>query len=166
MAAAGGSTLRSLLGSRVMTGDLSLSMGADTRRASIYGTFSMARGATQYGLPLSQYSFGVDVLFPIGPLRLGLGPRVGYATIDRATTSRDFELVSLGLVGQVSVDMVNTGTFALSAALVPSLETLTKFQLLTESSPAGLYGIGLRLQARFRAPRESDLRQKRDARRD
>jgi hypothetical protein len=155
----GGPTYRALLATEVGTADLALAVGADLRRLSIYFTASGAFGETAFGLGVRQLAAGCQLELPIDRIRIGINPRIGYFAVDRVTRDDPFEMLSLSLIGSFSVDLVNTGTFAFALGVAPSLEGLLDTTWLAgdpDGQSAPLFGVGARIEVRWRAPREGD----------
>lgn len=155
----GGPTYRSLLETEVGTADLALAVGADLRRLSVYFTASGALGETAFGLGVRQLAAGCQLEVPFDRVRLGFNPRIGYFAVDRVTRDQPFELLSVSLIGSISVDLVNTGELAFALGVAPSVDGLLDTSFLaadTNGESAPLLGVGFRVEVRWRAPREGD----------
>ena len=150
-AMAAGPSWHSLHGVGIAGGELALSLGMDTRHVSWGVGLTGGLGATEAGLMTSQLAIEGGVHVPLKRLRLGAGPRIGWVSVERVTTDARFQLLSLGLVGDISVDLFSDGETAVALGVCPSWEGVLSpklFELGSES--AGLYGIAGRASVRWR----------------
>lgn len=148
---AAGPGYHNMLGASIGGGELALSFGQDRRR--FYWGVGLIGGlaSTDSGLMTTQLALEAGFLGVIQRLRLGGGPRLGWVTVDRVTTDARFQLLSIGLVGTVSVDVVSDGERTFAIGLYPSWEGLITPKLFElGAGSAGLYGVTARLAVRWR----------------
>lgn len=120
-ASSGGSS-RMLFDSWLLGGEGALSAGVDTSVGTYSLTAGVFGGVVEGGFTAIQGTVGFDAEWPIGIVRLGLGPRIGYLGIDRVTTYRQFGAYTFGLCGRASVDVWQGEALALAFGLRPSAE--------------------------------------------
>ncbi len=150
--AAGGSA-RSLFGSYMVGGDVDAGLGLDTR----YGSFSFLAafftGVTEGGFFTLHGEIGFHLAWPIGIVRLGLSPRVGYLDFDRVTTDRQFGAYSAGLSGIASVDLIKDAGWSFALGARPALHALLPAANdgIGQDAAAVLVGAGVFVEVRFRA---------------
>lgn len=120
-ASSGGSS-RMLFDSWLLGGEGALGAGVDTTAGTYSLTAGVFGGVVEGGFTAIQGTVGFDAEWPIGIVRLGLGPRVGYLGIDRVTTYRQFGAYTFGLCGRASVDVWQGEALALALGLRPSAE--------------------------------------------
>jgi hypothetical protein len=91
---------------------LDIEVGADLRHVTIGGRAGAEVGGTQSGLPYERLSWGVGIDGKLGPVRLGIEPRVGVLFVNRATERNPLEDLfapSLGLHGECIVALIGAG---------------------------------------------------------
>lgn len=150
-AAAG--TFKNLFGSLVAGGEGEVGVGVD----SPFGSFSLAAsffgGRLDGDLTTLHGTMGFYAAWPIGVVRVGFQPRIGFIDIDRFTTTRQFGAYSAGVAGVVSIDLVREEGVALALGVRPVLEALLPLNSdgLGQDSPAALIGGNTFLEVRWRA---------------
>lgn len=152
MRLAGGGTGRALYDSYLVGGEGSASFGVD----SPYGFYALRLGffggMVEGGLTAIHGTAGFDLAWPIGIVRLGLSPRVGYLDIDRVTTERQFGAYTFGVAAHASVDLVRRDGVAFALAVEPSADVAAAFgnDGRTSDSAAPLLGGTAFLEVRWR----------------
>lgn len=148
-----GPSFYSFHGDRLIMGGLDMTLGADTKAGSYGANLGFAWGKTEPGLTAWRFDIGADLEWPIGPVRLGIGPRFGVFEVNRITTSSPFAFVTVGLVGVASVDLIQSDGFALALSARPSVEAAMEFFTLHGDNGGALMGVSTFLEFRFRAPK-------------
>jgi hypothetical protein len=103
----GGLAYRALYGSHFWGGEITAAAGVDLKPGTISLTTDLLYGKTEYGLATWDWHLATIWEFRFNRFRAGLGPTLTYLQIGRVTTpDHPFWVVGAGLVGQVSVDLV------------------------------------------------------------
>lgn len=150
---AGAATAKNLFGSLLAGGEGELGVGVD----SPFGSFSLAAsffgGRLEGGFTTLHGIMGFYAAWPIGIVRVGFQPRIGFIDIDRVTTTRQFGAYSAGVAGLVSVDLLREDGFALALGLRPVVDALVPANSdgLGQDSPATLFGGNAFVEVRWRS---------------
>jgi hypothetical protein len=103
----GGLAYRALYGSHFWGGEITATAGVDLKPGAVSLTTDLLYGKTEYGLTTWDWHMSTVWEFRFNRIRAGLGPSLTYLQIGRITTpDHPFWVVGAGLVGQVSVDLV------------------------------------------------------------
>lgn len=151
-----GPAVYSFHGDRILMGGADMTLGADTKAGSFGANVSFGYGRTEPGLTAWRFDIGGDLAWTVGPVRLGVGPRIGALGIGRVTFDGSFGFVTAGLVGIASIDLVHTDGFNLSLAVRPSIEAVWEpliFAPLGHENDGAIMGVSSLLEFRFRAPK-------------
>jgi hypothetical protein len=96
-------------------------LGASGERFAWDGGMHLAKGTTLHGLGILKWRVAFSFEWPVGVLRLGLGPSVGYLSMQSATYVRDepqaranepLRQLSLGAEGHASVDLIRLSSLS------------------------------------------------------
>jgi hypothetical protein len=91
---------------------LDFDLGVDLPHVSVGGRAGAEVGGSQSGLPYERLSWGFGVDGKLGPVRLGIEPRIGAMLITRASEPNPFENLvafSLGIHGELVVALIGAG---------------------------------------------------------
>jgi hypothetical protein len=150
---AGGGTARYLFGTLMVGGEGELGIGVD----SPFGSFSLAAsffgGTTAGSFTTLHGVMGFYAAWPIGVLRVGFQPRIGYIDIERVTTLRQFGAYTAGVAALVSVDLVREDGYAFALGVRPVLDALIPLNSdgIGRESPATLFGGNAFVELRWRS---------------
>jgi hypothetical protein len=150
---AGAGTARNLFGSLLAGGEGEVGVGVD----SPFGSFSLAAsffgGRLEGGFTALHGVMGFYAAWPIGVVRVGFQPRIGFIDIDRLTTTRQFGAYSAGVAALVSVDLVREDGFAFALGLRPVVDALLPANSdgLGQDSAATLFGGNAFVEVRWRS---------------
>ncbi len=150
---AAGGTVRNLFGNLMAGGEGELGVGVD----SPFGSFSLAAsffgGVTEGGFTTLHGVMGFYAAWPIGIVRVGFQPRIGYIDIDRVTTPSQFGAYTAGLAALVSVDVVRSEGVAFAFGVRPVLDALLPANSdgIGQDSAATLFGGNAFVEVRWRS---------------
>ncbi len=122
-ASAGGAT-RALFDVFLGGAEADVGIGFDSRFGSFGITAAFFGGVVDGGFTAIHGTFGFDLAWPVGDVRLGFRPRVGYFDLERFTTERQFGAYTLGAVGHVSIDVHRKDGVAVALGIEPSAEVV------------------------------------------
>jgi hypothetical protein len=140
----GGPAVHRLYGFWVISGDVELALGSQTRSGGWYGTVGGRVGSSDGGLPFRQVTGGASWEAPLEPRwHVGIGLDLSVAWFDRV--SADGALIAPGIGGRAftSYDVLHHEDGALFLGLELGADAYSG----DEVTP--LYGGGLRLGARI-----------------
>ncbi|NUP10983.1 MAG: hypothetical protein HOW73_33470 [Polyangiaceae bacterium] len=154
--ASAGATTRALFDSMVVGGELDVGAGIDTASGSYALGVSAFAGVVEGGLFCMHAALGIDLAWPIGIVRIGVRPRVGYIGIDRVTTERQFGAYTFGLAGRVTVDVFRDQGFAFALGAEPTADVAAALGNDGESGDGAAPFVGGRafLEVRIRPSRD------------
>lgn len=151
---AAGATARYLFGSYVAGGEGEAGVGVD----SPFGSFSLAAsffgGQLEGGFLALHGVMGFTAAWPIGPVRIGFQPRIGFFDVERVTTFRHFGSYSAGVAALVSVDVVREDGVAFALGLRPVVDALLPASSdgIGQDAAATLFGGNAFIELRWRSP--------------
>jgi hypothetical protein len=142
-----------LYGDPITGVDMHAGIGVEWPRVTLLATVQSFLGATRFGLPTRQVGGGIQIMFPIGRLRLGIEPAMSSLRIGRVTETQPFDVLTTSVAGHVGVDVLHTGTVALAVNVRPTIDWIP-----FDSESGNIYGLAGQLELRVRAPRDGDPR--------
>ena len=148
-----GPSIESFHGDRIITFGGEVAAGADTKAGSFSAVIALDAGKTEQSLGVWQLHIGTDLVWPIGPVRLGVEPRFGVVDIARVTTDEHFTMLTYGIGAFVGVDLFKSDGFTLAAHAVPRIESAGDLAIFGNSTGGALLGMTTLLDFRFRAPK-------------
>jgi hypothetical protein len=143
-----GAAYRTFFGAHVFGTHGRLSFGADGKRISASFAADGLWGSTEQGLHVQHLTGGGLIEVPFERVRFGLRPAIGWFSVERVTESGRMNALSMGGGVLLSVDVFRSGAWAVSLGAEPSAELLW-------GENEGLFGATLRLEVRWRAPRDA-----------
>lgn len=147
-----GGGARSLYDVYFAGGDMHIGAGVDTPSGTFGLACSFFGGVIEGGLPALQASFGFYVEWPVGPLRFGFEPRVGYLGIERVTNERQFGAYTFGVAGHATVDLVRKDGVAFALGVEPTVDVAAALgnDGASRDGAAPLLGATAIVQVRYR----------------
>ncbi len=147
-----GAGARSLYDVYFAGGDAHVGVGVDAPSGTYGLSASFFGGVIEGGLPALQVGFGFYLEWPVGPLRFGFEPRIGYIGIERVTTERQFGAYTFGVAGHATVDLIRRDGFAFAVGIEPTAEVAAALGNDGASSDgaAPLLGATAIVQVRYR----------------
>lgn len=134
-------TYRNLYGIHFGGGDLSLSLGGQTRGAAFYADLGAFLGRTAFGLSTTDYQLGFSMEGRVGNrFRLGGGAILSVLSIQRVTESYTISTLTLGPQLHGSFDLVRWDDSALFVGLKGRLQWFGSSSLMGAAS----LGLGFR----------------------
>lgn len=154
--AGAGASFESLSSTMLFGAHGSLGIGADTKALSFFGTVTGGGGKTEGGLDFYEVAAGGDLEWPIGPVRLGVRPRIGYLAIARVTQSGLMEDMRAGFGGLVGFDFFRQGGFAIGLEAEPRIDAIVPLMVSGGGETLPAYGVRLNFVVKKRMPRAGD----------
>ncbi len=152
---AAGATFESVASTGLFGASGTFGLGADTRYLGIYGVLTGGGGRTDGGLDYYEFLFGPDLEWPVGPIRLGLRPRLGYLGIRRETNGDMMEDLRVGIGGLFGVDAFRSDGWSVGLEIEPRIDAATPFLDLFSADPTyPVYGVRAGLSVHKRIPRK------------
>jgi hypothetical protein len=109
-------------------GEGMLAIGAEQRHLALYGQLDMFFGQTQAGLFTAHIRPGFILHGIVDPVRLGGGVQFGVLTIRRSTSDKSMVGMTVGLVADIMVDLVQWDRSGLYLAASPFFDATVSSQ--------------------------------------
>lgn len=152
-ASAGGSA-RALFGAYIAGGETDIGVGVDTSVGSYGLAATVFAGVLEGGFTIVHVAAGFDLMWPVGIVRLGMQPRVGYLGMERLTSDRQFGAYTFGLAARATVDLHRDDGVAVALGIEPTVDVVAALgnDGASADSATGLYGGSAFLEIRWRRP--------------
>jgi hypothetical protein len=112
-----GGALRKLYSVPVGAVDLTVAPGAQTSSGGWFGVLGVLVGQTESGNTAAQLRLGASWELPLGPVHLGLSPRVSLLSVTRATTGNLMLAGAFGGAAFVTWDVIEQPSYVVYVGL-------------------------------------------------
>lgn len=117
-----GGAVRGIYDVPMYGGEANAGVGIDTAVGAYSLAVTFFVGSTAATLLTVHGAAGIDMTWPVGILRFGLEPRIGYLGIDRLTSPRQFGGYTFGIELHGAVNVYEGRVTTLSLGIAPSAD--------------------------------------------